>query len=67
MNLLLKRNEGPLDRIVRIVAGLFLLSLTFLWPETPWGWVGLVPLFTGLVGSCPLYSLLGFRTCSLPR
>ena len=46
------RNEGTIDRALRILLGLVLLSLVFIGPQTPWGWVGLVPLITGLVGSC---------------
>ncbi|MEY3005321.1 MAG: hypothetical protein RLZZ491_2497 [Pseudomonadota bacterium] len=59
------RNEGTIDRAVRIIAGLVLLSLVFIGPQTPWGWIGLVPLATGLVGFCPLYRVLGINTCSL--
>ena len=59
------RNEGTIDRALRIIAGLVLLSLVFVGPQTPWGWVGLVPLATGLVGFCPLYSLLGINTCAM--
>lgn len=57
------RNEGTLDRAVRIVLGLALLSIAFIGPKTPWGFVGVVPLLTGLIGSCPLYRLVGLRTC----
>ncbi len=56
-------NVGPLDRFVRVALGLFLLSLVFWGPHTLFGLVGLVPLFTGAVGSCPLYRLFGFNTC----
>ncbi len=62
---MLKRNEGNLDRILRVVLGLVLISLVFVGPMTPWGWVGLVPLITGLVGSCPIYSILGLNTCPI--
>lgn len=55
-------NEGAADRLIRIVVGLAVLSLAFVGPETPWAWLGLVPLLTGLVGFCPLYRLLGIRT-----
>jgi len=58
------RNEGTLDRALRIIAGLVLLSLVFVGPQTAWGWIGLVPLATGLVGYCPLYRLLGINTCA---
>jgi hypothetical protein len=59
------RNEGTIDRALRIIAGLVLLSLVFIGPQTVWGWVGIVPLATGLMGYCPLYSLLGINTCAL--
>ncbi|MEZ4446128.1 MAG: DUF2892 domain-containing protein [Polyangiaceae bacterium] len=60
---LMPRNEGTLDRVVRVVLGLGLLSLVFVGPQTLWGLIGLVPLATGLAGSCPLYTLFGLRTC----
>jgi len=61
----MSKNEGTLDRALRIIAGLVLLSLVFVGPQTNWGLIGLVPLLTGLVGICPLYSVLGIRTCPL--
>jgi hypothetical protein len=60
-------NEGTLDRALRVVAGLVLLSLVVIGPQTLWGLVGIVPLATGLLGYCPAYSILGIRTCSLPK
>ncbi len=62
-----KRNEGNLDRILRVVLGIILLSLVFIGPKTAWGWIGIVPLATGLLGSCPIYSILGLRTCPLQK
>lgn len=59
------RNEGTIDRVLRIVLGLVLLSLVFIGPQTPWGWIGLVPLVTGLIGTCPVYSVLGVSTCPM--
>ena len=59
------KNEGNLDRALRVIVGLVLLSLVFVGPQTAWGWVGLVPLLTGLVGTCPLYSILGINTCRI--
>lgn len=59
----MSHNEGTLDRVIRIIVGLVLLSLVFVGPQTPWGWIGLVPLVTGLIGTCPIYSVLGIRTC----
>jgi hypothetical protein len=56
-------NEGTLDRVIRVVAGLAIISLVFIGPKTPWAWFGLVPLLTGFVGFCPAYALLGIRTC----
>jgi hypothetical protein len=60
---LLPHNESALDRALRIVLGIALLALTFRGPGFAWGYIGVVPLLTGLVGSCPLYSLFGFSTC----
>jgi len=59
------RNEGTLDRALRIIAGLVLLALVFIGPQTAWGWIGIVPLATGLIGYCPLYRVLGINTCAL--
>jgi hypothetical protein len=59
------RNEGTLDRVVRIALGLGLLSIVFVGPATPLGWLGVVPLVTGLVGFCPLYRVIGVSTCKL--
>jgi hypothetical protein len=61
------KNEGTIDRVLRIIAGAALVSLVFVGPETPWGWIGVVPLVTGLVGNCPVYSLLGISTCPVKR
>ena len=59
----MKANEGGVDRALRIMGGLAILSLAFVGPQTPWAYVGVVPLLTGLVGFCPLYALLGVNTC----
>ncbi|KIC38337.1 MULTISPECIES: YgaP family membrane protein [unclassified Leisingera] len=61
------RNEGTLDRALRILLGLILLSLVFIGPQTLWGLIGLVPLATGLMGYCPLYQVLGLSTCPLKK
>jgi len=60
----MNRNEGTIDRVVRIVLGLGLLALGVVGPQTWWGLIGVVPLLTGIVGSCPLYTLMGIRTRS---
>jgi len=59
------KNEGTIDRVIRIIAGIALLSLVFIGPKSLWGLVGLVPLLTGLVGFCPLYKILGLSTCPI--
>ena len=61
------RNEGTVDRVLRVVAGAALVSLVFVGPQTAWGWIGVVPLVTGLLGNCPVYSLLGISTCPIKR
>ncbi|AIA56808.1 YgaP family membrane protein [Acidithiobacillus caldus] len=60
-------NEGSIDRFLRVVIGIVLIALVFVGPKTPWGWVGIVPLVTGLAGFCPAYALFGIRTCKLPK
>lgn len=60
-----KTNEGTIDRFLRVTVGVVLVSLVFVGPKTPWGWLGLVPIATGLLGSCPLYSILGISTCPM--
>ena len=60
-------NEGGIDRVVRIVAGIAILSLVVVGPKTLWGLAGLIPLLTGLVGFCPLYRILGINTCALDK
>jgi hypothetical protein len=57
-------NEGVLDRVLRVIAGFVLLSLWAFGPKSSLGLLGVVPLVTGLVGFCPLYRLLGIRTCA---
>ena len=58
------RNVGSLDRAVRILVGIVLLALVFVGPQTMWGLIGIIPLATGLMGHCALYSILGINTCS---
>lgn len=61
----MKTNEGGIDRILRIVAGLALMGLTLTGTIGAWGWIGVVPLATGLIGWCPLYTLLGINSCPM--
>ena len=60
----MKSNVGGIDRIVRIVIGAVLVILAATGQVGAWGWIGLLPLATGLMGWCPPYSLLGINTCS---
>lgn len=62
-----QQNAGAVDRAVRIILGLVLISLVFIGPKTAWGWLGLIPLLTGIFGYCALYSVLGIRTCPAKR
>jgi len=60
----MKVNVGTIDRVVRIIIGLVLIALVFVGPHTPWGWIGIVPLATALIGFCPAYALFGLNTCA---
>lgn len=62
---LFPRNEHTLDRALRVLLGVGLLATVFAGPKTPFGYLGLVPLVTGLLGSCPLYTLFGVGTCKI--
>lgn len=57
------RNIGSIDRALRAIVGLAIISLVFFGPQTVWGWLGLVPLATAAFGWCPPYALFGFTTC----
>lgn len=63
----MKSNVGSLDRVLRIVAGIALIAMTLLGTIGPWGWIGVVPLATGLLSVCPLYSILGLSTCPMKK
>jgi hypothetical protein len=63
MEEIMKKNVGLTERIIRIIVGGVILSLAFIGPQTPWAYLGLVPLLTGLTGWCPPYTLLGISTC----
>jgi hypothetical protein len=62
--IMFKTNVGGIDRVLRIVVGLVLIALVFIGPKTPWGWIGVIPIATGFLRTCPLYSLIGVNTCS---
>jgi len=59
----MKANVGGIDRILRIVAGLALVAWVVLANGPVWAWIGVVPLATGLINFCPLYSILGISSC----
>jgi hypothetical protein len=59
----MKQNVGKIDRLIRFVVGLGILSLIFVGPQTMWGLLGLIPLGTAVIGWCPPYTLLGINTC----
>ena len=61
------KNVGGLDRGLRIIVGLVLIALAATGTVGWWGWLGVVPLLTGLAGTCPAYSLLGMNTCPLSK
>lgn len=65
MGTLLRTNEHPVERTVRGVLGIVLIGLAFTGTLGAWAYIGIVPLLTGVVGSCPLYSVLGVSTCPL--
>ena len=62
---LLPNNEHPMERVARVVLGVGLLSLLFVGPKTWLGLIGIIPLATGLLGSCPIYTLFGISTCKI--
>lgn len=59
------RNEGTVDRALRVIVGLVLIIMAARGMYTPWTWIGVVPLLTGVLSVCPLYSLLGISTCKV--
>lgn len=61
------KNVGAADRIIRVVIGVALIALVFMGPRTVWGWIGVIPLATAFIGWCPIYRVLGLRTCKSGR
>ena len=60
-------NVGGFDKILRVIVGIVLIGLAALGIVGAWGWIGVVPLLTGLLGRCPLYPLLGINTCPMKK
>ncbi len=63
MKSFLEVTEHPIERVVRVLFGLGIVSLVFVGPKTAWGWLGVLPILTGATGICPLYTVLGISTC----
>lgn len=63
----MKTNVGGIDKILRIVIGIALIAMAALGVVGVWGWIGVVPLLTGLFGTCPAYTLLGMNTCPISK
>jgi hypothetical protein len=59
----MKKNIGSTERVIRVLAGFAITSLAFVGPQSPWAFLGIIPLATGLIGWCPPYALLGISTC----
>lgn len=67
MSALLPKNMGTIDRAARIVLGIGLLAIAFTGPQTPWGYLGFIPLLTAALGTCPLYTVFGLSTCPVRK
>ena len=63
----MKKNIGNVERIVRVVLGIVVVSLAFVGPRSSWAFLGIIPIVTGLIGYCPPYALLGIDTTSSAR
>jgi len=61
------KNEGMADRTIRTILGLGILSIAFVGPQTPWGYLGLIPLLTGAIGFCPFYTIFKINTCGMKK
>lgn len=63
----MKVNEGTIDRALRVIAGLVLIGLAASGTIGAWGWIGVLPLVTGIVGFCPGYAIFGMSTCPMKK
>jgi hypothetical protein len=63
----MKLNEGTIDRALRVIAGLVLIGLAATGTVGVWGWIGVLPLVTGIVGFCPAYAIFGMNTCATKK
>lgn len=60
-------NVGMIDRAARAIVGLILIALVFIGPQITWGWIGIIPLATAVVGICPAYLPFGLSTCGVKK
>jgi uncharacterized membrane protein YfcA len=67
MSSFLKVNEHPIERTVRVILGVGLIAAAAMGSIGVWGYIGVVPMVTGLMGTCPLYTVLGISTCPVPK
>lgn len=65
MSALLPKNVGTVDRTLRFVVGIALLSMAFTGPKAAWGFLGFIPLLTATLRTCPAYTLFGVSTCKV--
>lgn len=63
----MKTNEHMIDRTLRVIAGLILITLAATGTIGVWGWIGILPLVTGIVGFCPGYAIFGISTCAIKK
>jgi hypothetical protein len=63
----MKYNVGTIDRVLRVIAGLVLIGLAATGTVGLWGWIGVVPLLTGLFSFCPAYAIFGMNTCQMKK
>ena len=60
-------NAGTIDPGLRALLGIGLIAIVFVGPQTPWGWLGIIPLATALIGWCPAYAIFGLNTCGVRK
>jgi hypothetical protein len=63
----MKTNEHVIDRVLRVIAGLILITLAATGTIGVWGWIGILPLVTGIVGFCPGYAIFGISSCAIKK
>ena len=61
------KNVGGIDRALRLIVGIALIAATLMGVIGSWGWIGVLPLATGLFASCPAYKLIGFSSCQVKK